>query len=64
MDQIYALVENGTVVNTVVWNGDTSIWSPPPGQDAILIKPEDGAVSIGWGYVDGKFVDPSGAQQA
>lgn len=25
----YLIIENNVVTNTVVWNGDTSIWTPP-----------------------------------
>jgi len=52
----YAIIEDGIVVNIVVWDGGTT-WSPPDGQTAIAI--EDGVeVGIGYSVVDGKFVAP------
>jgi hypothetical protein len=53
----YALIENGLVVNVVVWDGDTSSWSVPDGQAAVLLKDGDSAY-IGLGYADGVFEKP------
>lgn len=53
----YALIENGTVVNVVVWDGDTSFWSVPDGQTAVLIKDGDLAY-IGLAYADGIYAQP------
>jgi hypothetical protein len=76
----YALIENGLVVNVVVWDGKpfkpavlavppdengqggisyrpASGWAPPEGTQAVPI-PEGVAVGIGYGYVDGAFVQP------
>ncbi|ESA29119.1 hypothetical protein L912_1358 [Escherichia coli SCD1] len=52
MTQIYAVVEDGMVINVVVWDGK-STWKPDAGI-AILT---DGMVSIGWRY-DGKAFNP------
>ncbi|EPZ8126273.1 hypothetical protein ACXV6R_004181 [Yersinia enterocolitica] len=56
----YALIENGTVINVVLWDGiefnedDGSGWSPPEGVKAIKVN--DGErPNIGLGYVDGVF---------
>nr|WP_198039366.1 hypothetical protein [Paraburkholderia sp. SOS3] len=51
----YALVENGIVVNTIVWDGDTQDWSPQSGQTAVLVPANAGPVSIGWTYSNGVF---------
>jgi hypothetical protein len=56
----YALVENGVVVNTILWNGDTDSWQPPTGQIAVLVKPQDGPVSIGWSYNGTTFTPSEG----
>lgn len=53
----YAVIEGSSVINTIVWDGDTDIWQPPDGCIAVLI-PEGASVSIGWTYVDGNFVSP------
>jgi len=50
----YAIVKDGKIVNTVVWDGESE-YSP----DGELIKitgldPEPG---IDWDYVDGEFID-------
>jgi hypothetical protein len=43
----YAIVENGLVVNVIVWEGNESTWQPPAGTQAILV-PENVSVSIGY----------------
>lgn len=52
----YAIIENGIVVNLVVWDG-VSKWSPPAGSTAILI-PADTSVSIGYTYNGTTFSAP------
>lgn len=59
VDTVYALIENGVVVNTIVWDGNTADWTPPAGQIAVLVRPEDGSVSIGWLYDGSHFSDPN-----
>ncbi|WP_145537293.1 hypothetical protein [Yersinia alsatica] len=56
----YALVENGIVINVVLWDGvafnekSGAGWSPPEG--VIAIKVKDGEFpNIDLGYVDGVF---------
>ncbi len=34
--QEYLIIENNVVVNNVVWNGDTSQWTPPQGSIALV----------------------------
>ncbi len=52
----YVIVENGVVVNIVIWDGEAE-WSPNSGQTAAEIK--DGVeVDIGYSFIDGKFVAP------
>ncbi|WP_082779139.1 tail fiber assembly protein [Burkholderia sp. PAMC 28687] len=53
----YALIENGIVINVVVWDGNLATWTPPDGQTAIEVK--DGDVPhIGLGYADGVYEQP------
>lgn len=56
----YALVENGIVINVVLWDGvefnenDGAWWSPPEG--VIAVKVKDGErPNIGFRYMDGVF---------
>jgi hypothetical protein len=58
MDSNYALIENGVVSNTIVWDGNTADWTPPTGYTAILI-PDGEPVSIGWTYANGAFSAPA-----
>jgi hypothetical protein len=60
MDQNYALVQNGIVINVCVWDGDekNNPLSLPDGVTAVLI-PEGSPAWIGWGYtVAGGFTAP------
>jgi hypothetical protein len=54
----YALVENGVVQNTIVWDGNTETWQPPSDMIAVPI-PEGAVVDIGGKYSDGEFLPPS-----
>ncbi len=36
IDQNYLIIENNIVTNIVVWNGDTSTWTPPAGSIALI----------------------------
>ncbi len=56
----YALIENGIVINVVLWDGvkfnekEGTGWSPPEGVEAIKVK--DGErPNIGFRYMDGVF---------
>lgn len=53
MSDSYAVIENGTVINIVLWDGETE-WGPDTGE---AVK-TDGTVSIGWNYKDGVFSAP------
>lgn len=53
MSNTYAVIENGTVVNVVLWDGESE-WSPDNG---IAIPAADG-VGIGWSYAEGVFTAP------
>jgi len=53
---VYAVVENGVVVNMVVWDG-VAQWQPPEGSQAIPV-PEGTFVDIGWLYSNGAFSAP------
>lgn len=57
--QNYALIEDGIVVNTIVWDGNTENWQPPAGQTAVVIPPLPPGISIGWSYIDSTFLPPS-----
>lgn len=51
----YAVVQNGTVINIVLWDGESDITWP----ESVLIVKDDGTARIGFTY-DGKaFSDPN-----
>lgn len=56
---VYALVSDGVVMNTIIWDGDGEGWSPPPGQVPVRVKGSDGPVSIGWLYDGTRFAESS-----
>ena len=53
----YAVVDDGHVVNVILWDGNTDEWSPPDGMSAILV-PDGESVAIGWTYDDTAFAPP------
>ena len=64
MSNRYALVENGVVVNVIVWDGaqfnaETGEgWAPPEGQQAVVI-PDDSPAAIGWSCDGSTFTPPA-----
>lgn len=52
----YAIIQNGTVINTVEWDG-ASPWTPPSGATVIEI-PQGAQVGIGSTYANGVFTAP------
>lgn len=54
----YALIENGSVVNVTVWDGNTETWAPPAGMTAVLVPPGV-PVSIGYAYDGSNFAAPA-----
>lgn len=36
--QDYLIIQNNVVTNLVVWNGDTSQWTPPQGSIALVLS--------------------------
>lgn len=54
---MYAIIENGIVVNVIVWDG-TSEWSPPKGSSVedITTLPN---VGIGWTWDGRSFAEPA-----
>ena len=54
MADLYAVVENRTVVNVIVWDGIDLDF----GDDIEAIRISAGAADIGWLYTDGKFTAP------
>lgn len=52
----YAIIENGTVVNIVIWDG-VSEWTPGERQTALKIKDSD-TVAIGYTVANGEFIAP------
>ncbi|ALX46390.1 hypothetical protein AQ610_28995 [Burkholderia humptydooensis] len=58
MTSMYAIVKDGIVDNTVLWDGDTETWQPPENTEAIPVE-EGVSVSAGYSYSDGTFVPPS-----
>ncbi len=51
----YLIVENNIVINNCVWNGDTSIWTPPEGSIQLI---QETTSSIIWQPVWSEGVDP------
>lgn len=51
----YAIIKNGVVDNITLWDGDTSKWSPPQGQSAVVAP---STVQIGSTYAAGVFTPP------
>jgi hypothetical protein len=51
---LYAVVASGTVINTILWDGEAD-WSPPANTEVVVIP--EGATSIGNGatYANGAF---------
>lgn len=52
----YAVINlaTGIVENIIVWDGDTTNWSPPDGCIAVVA----GIAGIGWSYANGVFTAP------
>jgi hypothetical protein len=55
-DQNYLIIEQNVVTNVVVWNGDTTQWTPPQGSIALVQATTPAKV---WQavIVDGKITD-------
>lgn len=53
MTNKYAVVSDGVVINTVLWDGDVK-WHPEQG--GAIVAGDD--VGIGWLYEEGKFTPP------
>jgi len=56
--KMYALVQNGEVVNMIVWDGESE-WTPPEGLTAIP-TPDGSPVAIGWSFDGTSFEPPAG----
>jgi hypothetical protein len=54
----YAVVEDGVVVNTILWDGDPDTWQAPDGLIAVVV-PDGVAAAIGWSYADGQLSPPA-----
>jgi hypothetical protein len=55
---IYAIVQDGMVINVVVWDGNLETWQPPDGTAAVQVTEETGPAYIGFPYADGHFTPP------
>jgi hypothetical protein len=55
VDQVWAVINNGTVVNTVVWDGESN-WSPPEGTTLVSLA-DHAHVGIGWDWDGTTFTD-------
>ena len=49
----YAQIIDGTVINVIVWDGETDL-----GLDGELVNVDDTPCGPGWTVVDGEFVAP------
>lgn len=54
---MYAIIENGTVVNIVAWDGNAA-WQPPDGAIAVAVTSQTGSPYIGFAYSGGVFSEP------
>ena len=54
MNASYAVIENGMVVNVIVWDGEAE-FTVPDNQQLIDISDISEHPGIGWGYSDGVF---------
>jgi hypothetical protein len=61
-EAVWAVIRGETVVNTVVWDGE-SAWSPPEGSTLVPLA-DYPHVCIGWDYVDGQFIDNRPVEEA
>ncbi|MEB1007762.1 hypothetical protein VC862_24590 [Citrobacter braakii] len=59
MSQTYAVIENGMVVNVIIWDGKATMGCG--GQQSLIQIPQSGGgptPGIGWSYADGVFTPP------
>jgi len=56
VEQNYLIIESNIVTNVCVWNGDTTIWTPPSGSIALV---QSTTPTMVWNavIVDGKITD-------
>ncbi|EFO0655468.1 phage tail protein [Escherichia coli] len=57
MNTSYAVIENGMVVNVIVWDGEAA-FTVPDNQQLINISDISAQPGIGWAYSDGGFTAP------
>ena len=57
MNTSYAVIENGMVVNVIVWDGEAE-FTVPDNQQLINISDISEQPGIGWAYSDGVFTAP------
>lgn len=62
-ENVWALVENGLVFNTIMWDGVTEVDFGKHYQVIDISSAENSQVSTGWIYKDGKFSPPPLTQQ-
>lgn len=53
----YAVVENGVVINVILWDGTPSSWTPPDGT-AVEPIPSGIQAGIGYSFNGSEFVAP------
>lgn len=53
----YAIVRDGVVISSVVWDGDAAMWQPPIGHTAIPVT-SDLPVGVGWHVSDDGTMTP------
>jgi hypothetical protein len=56
---IYAVVENGVVTNSIVWDGDTSKWEPPQSMTLVESTEATGYPNIGYTWNGTVFGAPA-----
>jgi hypothetical protein len=57
MVENWAMILDNLVTNTVMWDGDTDTWQPPP-EYLMEVIPEGSLVGVGWGWDGTTFTEP------
>lgn len=58
----HAILSNNVVDNIIIWDSSKNPEYTPNGNSILL--GENTMVSVGWIYMDGKFIDPSEPPQS
>lgn len=51
----WAMIQNGTVINVCLWDGEVTTWQPPAGVE-MQLAPDH--VAIGWKWDGSNWLEP------